>query len=139
MALKTEKTEAAATKEAPKAAVAKEPAVKEEPTVVLELALYTNYTWNGFTYKKGEAYRFRQTDAMALLSEQDHNRPIWKQYTPPKKRKAAQQEIVDSTRVSAAPRGPAEEPNKRIDVGDDSELGDILGADAETGGENVTI
>jgi len=45
MALKTEKIEKSP-----------EPAVKPD-TTVLELALYTQYTWQGETYEKGKPYR----------------------------------------------------------------------------------
>jgi hypothetical protein len=88
MALKTDKTQAPAEK-------------PMEDVVTLELAMYQHYTWGGVTYEKGSAYRFKREDAMALLSEQDHGRPVWKMWSPPRVKVAARMPIVDSTEVRA--------------------------------------
>lgn len=58
MALKTERAEAPA-----------KPA--NDGTTILELALYKIYTWGANTYEAGKPYRFRNADAMQLMSEQD--------------------------------------------------------------------
>jgi hypothetical protein len=128
MALKTEKTETKAP----------EQPVAPPQTTVLELALYKQYTWQGETYEKGKPYRFRSVDAMKLLAEQDTGRPVWKLYQAPKPRQAPVNEVVDATNVQA---GPPELPvvtlpSRRIDVGTDDEIKDILGADS---GGDVTV
>jgi hypothetical protein len=127
MALKTEKIEKTP-----------EPAAKPD-TTVLELALYTQYTWQGETYEKGKPYRFRTVDAMQLLAETDTGRPIWKLYQAPKPRVAPKNEVVDATGVQAGiPDEPVHfsPPRKRIEVGDDSEIQDILG---KTEGGDITV
>jgi hypothetical protein len=128
MALKTEKTVEAS---APTTASRVE-------TTVLELALYKNYTWGNVTYEKGKPYRFRNSDAMVLLAEHDTGRPIWRIYQKPKPRQAPRNEIVDATSVTATL--PVEEPmglktEKRIDVGTDDEIADILNRD----GGDITV
>jgi hypothetical protein len=107
-------------------------------TIVLELTMYVNYTWNGETYHAGTPYRFKRDDAMILMSEQDHERPIWRIYQPPKIKKAQRAPEVDSTEVKAVrTRQSLEEAGfrdtrkgtntgKRIDVGTDEEIADIL-------------
>ena len=116
-------------------------------TTVLELSLYTKYTWGNVTYEKGKPYRFKNSDAMVLLGERDLDRPIWKMYHPPAARQAPRNEIVDATMRSApipvdefgqdvqlsAPPKP-----KRLDIGDDSEIADILNQQDDDGG-NVTV
>lgn len=119
MALKTEKPP-----EAP-------PAPPE--TTVLELAMYKKYTWQGTTYEGGKPYRFRNADALRLMSERDHDRPIWKVHRPVRRKEVIADEIVDATMVQVNPPMDefgavivAKEPSKRIDIGDDSEIQDIL-------------
>jgi len=124
MALKTEKTVDAS---AP-------PPVSRVETTVLELALYKNYTWGNITYEKGKPYRFRNSDAMILLGEHDTGRPIWRIYQKPIPRQAPRNEIVDATSITAPL--PIEEPGglkteKRIDVGTDDEIADILNRDGD--------
>lgn len=115
-------------------------------TVMLELALYTHYTWQGTTYEKGTAYRFTQEDAIALMSEEDYGRPIWRRYQPPRKRGPVSMPVVDQTEVravrtrqsleEAAYRGAAPVPGKRIDVGTDEEIADVLNRpDGDTSGD----
>lgn len=111
-------------------------------TAVLELALYTQYTWQGVTYEKGKPYRFKLADAIQLMSEQDHGRPIWRKYRPPHIKQKAMEEVVDATMVQAPPSADefgtlvATKDQKRIEVGDDSEIADILNRD---GGGDVTV
>lgn len=104
-------------------------------TTVLELAMYKQYTWQDVTYEKGKPYRFRTADAMILLQEQDAGRPVWKQYIAPKPRVAPRNEVVDATdqRTSGEPIDVLT-GGKRIEVGDDSEIKDILDA-----GGDVTV
>lgn len=134
----------------------KTPVATEKPekpeasaTVTLELALYTHYTWGGVAYEKGVGYRFAQADAMALLGEMDHGRPIWRQYVAPRKKVAAAMPIVDSTEVravrsrlsmeEAALRSGGKAVGKRIEVGTDEEIADVLNRpDADPGGD-VTV
>jgi len=116
MALKTEKVE-------------KTPEPVKPNTTVLELAMYTQYTWQGETYEKGKPYRFKTEDAMQLLAETDTGRPIWKLYQAPKPRVAPKNEVVDATGVKAGTLDAAmgmPPASRRIDVGDDSEIKDIL-------------
>jgi len=115
-------------------------------TTVLELALYKIYTWQGHTYEQGKPYRFKNEDAMVLLSEQDIGRQVWKLYRPAPKAHAPKTEIQDATSVHAS-RPPEDtwgistvnKEQKRVDIGDDSEIQDVLGAiDADTDG-NITV
>lgn len=119
-------------------------------TVLLELALYTHYTWGGVTYEKGTAYKFTQEDAMLLMSEQDHGRPVWRQFTPARPRRAATMPIVDSTEVRAVRTRQSLEDaalnggagtavkGKRIDVGTDDEIADVLNRPDDVSGD-VTV
>lgn len=109
----------------------KSPAPKPDDTVLLELALYSNYTWQGESYEKGKAYRFRQADAMALLGKEDFGRPVWRVYHPPVKKLEAQNLVVDATSIASQPEaepihGVAPPKPKRIDVGTDEEIADVL-------------
>ena len=115
----------------------------QSDTTVLELALYTQYTWLGTTFVKGKPYRFKNADAMQLLSEQDYGRPVWSLYRPPTKAAAAMNSVVDATNITVPE--PDEEPlpgtldtgRKRIEVGTDDEIADILGKVEDEG--NVTV
>ncbi|PWT89298.1 MAG: hypothetical protein C5B54_09120 [Acidobacteria bacterium] len=117
--------------------------VLPEETVLFELALYTHYTWRGETYRKGDVYKFKRADAMVLLAEQDAGRPIWQVHRPKKVRAPKELVVQDATKVVVAPPqepsfGSTPERPKRIDVGDDTEIADILNRpDTETG--NVTV
>lgn len=123
MALRTEK---------PVQASAKPPVAVN--TTVLELAMYKLYTWGGYTYEKGKPYRFKNSDAMILLGEMDTGRPVWKIYRPPPVKQAPKNEIVDATMIAAPtpvdefgqPLMSSDDPAKRIDVGSDDEIADIL-------------
>lgn len=119
----------------------------EQATVILELALYTHYTWGGVTYEKGTAYRFTQDDALTLLGEEDHGRPIWRKYTPPKPKRQPQMPIVESTEVRAVRTRQSLEDaantrtppvGKRIDVGTDEEIADVLNRPDDLSGD-VTV
>jgi hypothetical protein len=132
MALKTgtEKTDVSAPTSTPAEAPATPPAAVQ--TTVLELALYKIYTWGGVSYEKGKPYRFTNSDAMILLAEQDLGRPVWKLYQKPVQRVAQENKVVDATTVRAPV--PVDDigdvssipGEKRINVGDDSEIADIL-------------
>jgi hypothetical protein len=134
MALKTEKADA--------------PPVAPPDTTVLELALYKIYTWGNITYEGGKPYRFKNSDAMVLLSERDTDRPVWKIHKPTRTKQAPKNEIVDATSISAPV--PVDEfgtptlgkplttpVKKRIDVGTDDEIADILSRPDESG--DVTV
>lgn len=116
-----------------------------QQTTVLELALYKIYTWGGVTYEKGKPYRFKNSDAMVLLAEQDTGRPVWRLYRPEKPKQAPKNEIVDATNIKAptpldefgTPLSVAALEQKRIDVGDDSEIADIIGKEDSSG--DVTV
>lgn len=104
---------------------------KTEEELVLELALYSVYNRGGQMYEKGKQYRFNKDTAISLLSERDHGRPIWQIYKPVK-RVVRTEAPVDATKVEVTVVEPIPgEPQKRIDIGDDSEIADVL--------ENVTV
>lgn len=141
MALKTPPEKAPASPKPDRAPAASAPDVIVANTTVLELALYNLYTWQGDTYERGKPYRFKNSDALILLGEQDLGRPIWRIFRPATKkeaRNAQQQEVVDATLVKATRptvemafgRKPSDKI-ERIDVGDDSEIADILNATDE--------
>lgn len=120
---------------------APEPAKLADDSVLLELALYTNYTYQGMTYTKGKAYRFKKSEAMKLISEMDLGRPLWRLFRPIKP-KPVEEVVVDATGITAISQP---EPNpgtpqslRRIDVGTDEEIADILNR-PDDGSENVTI
>lgn len=113
-------------------------------TTVLELSLYTKYTWGNVTYEKGKPYRFKNSDAMVLLGERDTDRPIWKMYHAPAAKRAPRNEVVDATMINAPV--PVDEfgqsvmslpASKRIEIGDDSEIADIL--NQQDGSGDVTV
>lgn len=109
-------------------------------TLHLQLALYSNYTVGQTTYVKDVVYKFTREQAVQLLQEQDHGRPVWKIYRKPTPR-AKDLAPVDATKmVMATPQEPIHgvevPPVTRIDVGDDSEIQDIINAGD---GENVQI
>jgi len=123
-----------------------QPKQEEKETVLLELALYTNYNWHGTIFQKGKAYKFNKSDAINLLGQQDHaERQIWKRYAPPV-RIRKKEEVLDATQVDmtastedAYPDGlKSVEPKKRIEVGTDDEIADVL-AEVAKDPENVTV
>jgi hypothetical protein len=103
-----------------------------DETTVLELALYKIFTWQDRKFEAGKPYRFRNEDAIVLMGERDHDRPIWKLYRPPVVRQSTQPVIVDATSIQPTPPmnefGEPVTPKeqKRIEIGDDSEISDIL-------------
>ena len=120
------------------------------PTTVLELSFYKKYTWQGHTYEGGQPYRFRNEDAMLLLAEQDYGRQVWRVYRAPlnqRKQQAANEPpvIMDATGVSVPPVvdewGIVSVPKdkRRIDVGNDDEIADILSQVATDEGGDVTV
>ena len=113
-------------------------------TIILELALYVNYTYNGKLYVKGTGYRFKRGDAINLLSERDFGRPIWKIFRvekPVPKREVIVDSTEDEVHTVAEPIPGTVEPTRqtRIEVGDDSELADLglNGESEEVVGEEV--
>jgi hypothetical protein len=129
------------------------PAVKvEQPvkTIDLELVTYQRYHRGGRLYVAEQAYRFTEAQAVILLEEVDSStsRPVWRRYKP--KAAAAVPElgikkVSDSTtaKVERIPEDEvfAEVP-KRIDIGSDAEISDILqqvGQVEDGPGEGVTV
>jgi hypothetical protein len=119
--------------------------IAPEDTVLLELAMYTNYTWQGQSFVKGKAYKFHRSDAMQLLSEADAGRPVWKMFRAIKPKVQPANVVVDATAMNIRKtdpddmRGVPEGDNtpKRIDVGSDDEISDILGREDGEGNETV--
>lgn len=110
-----------------------------QDTIILELALYTNYTFRGIQFQKGVQYKFKREDALNLLSERDAERPVWKIYRP-KLVKVERPKIEDQTAIEVPP--PAEPipgtPPARLDIGTEEELAEIL-ADKGDAADNVTV
>lgn len=122
-----------------------------DDSVLLSLAIYTHYTWGQQTYEKGKAYRFNRETAYSLLQEMDCGRPIWTIHRPARPKQAPKSQIVDATEVratrtrqsleDAALIDPSRTDSgaKRIDVGTDDEIEDILNRpDTESDG-NITV
>jgi len=116
-----------------------------DDAMLLELALYTRYTRKKNTYIGGQVYRFKRADALQLLTEMDLGRPIWKQWRKPTpKKQTATSTVVDATAISIERIGEPisglvpDDPAKRIDVGTDEEIADILNK-PETSPEDVTV
>lgn len=122
-----------------------QPSAVPQDTVLLELSMYTNYTWRGHTFHKGKAYRFSRDDAMRLLSERDCERPVWKMYQKPAPKVVHENTEIDATQIMSEAvdmsMGKAKIENKRIDIGTDDELKaeGILPPDDDEGGGNVTV
>lgn len=121
--------------------VSKQDAVAPEATVVLDLAVYERYNRLGELYEKGVGYVFSQEQANVLLAEQeaDSGSPVWKIYVSKKaaevERAPREPEPVDKTRAVVEVLESEEMPGKtrRIDIGDDSEIEELLGnADDDT-------
>jgi YD repeat-containing protein len=107
-------------------------------SVLLELSLYRFYTWQETTYEGGRAYRFNRDAAMQLLAEQDAGRPIWRLYRPAKPKEKPKNIVYDATEVTAVRTrenihgtDSNSAPVRRIDVGSDDELSDILSRDGD--------
>ena len=130
MALKTVPTK---TTESSDAAASPAVASQETDFVLLELALYTNYTWKDEAFQKGKAYKFTKNNAMQLLTETDHGRPVWRIYRQVRPKAAPKNEVFDATAIKADPAVEVVNgiPDKRIDVGSDDEIADILGRDGD--------
>jgi hypothetical protein len=111
------------------------PLEPSDDTVTLELELYANYNLGGYNYLKGKPYRFSRLDAMSLLAERDHGRPIWKIYRPVKvvKKQIEVEDVTDRRLPEEADSFPVALPNKtqtRIDVGDAAEIQELLDEDS---------
>jgi hypothetical protein len=127
MAVKVEKKTEIAVTEQPD----NERAVPVQDSIVLELALYENYMFQGKPFKKGKPYRFKTLEAMSLLRETDNGRPIWKQYRAPKPKVVLNPIPQDMTSLEIEEAfehvpGTAE-AQRRVEVGSDDELADIEG------------
>jgi hypothetical protein len=110
--------------------------------VTLELALYTQYHYQGKTFQKGTAYKFRRDVAMQLLGEHDHSRPVWRIYRAPApkvkpKHTVEEAMTVEFKKLEEMPNGSDSKPT-RIDVGTDDEIAEILSNVADEP-ENVTV
>lgn len=126
----------------PKPAKDDTPAVTEPKTVDLELRAYNRYVRNDVLYEKGQAYRFTQDQAEVLLEEVDdvNGRPIWGRWKPVSKRMVVEREVTpkDMTWDSITPAPVADEvATKGIDIGDDSEIADLLKDDSGDQGHEV--
>jgi len=99
-------------------------------TVLLELSMYTHYTWQNQTYEGGQAYRFSRETAMQLLGDLDHGRPIWRMHRAPRPKQQPKNLVIDATDVTAVRTREhldgGVNPAKRIDVGTDEEIADVL-------------
>jgi hypothetical protein len=121
------------------------PTAPSDTTMLLELALYSRYTRKKNTYIGGQVYRFKREDAMQLLTDTDAGRPIWRMWRKPApKKQTATTTVMDATaisveRIGEPPSGLVpDEPGKRIDVGSDEEISDILNR-PEPGPDDVTV
>jgi hypothetical protein len=116
---------------------------REEPTILLELALYQHYRMNDVNYDKGIPYRFRTIEALQLLGVTDFSRPVWRLYQPPaqSRKKTPAELIKDATEVrlpeQVEPIHGVDSSTRRIDVGTDDEIADILNRPDDAG--NVTV
>ena len=116
-----------------------------DDSMLLELALYTRYTRKKNTYLGGQVYRFKRADAMQLLTEMDSGRPIWRMWRKPApKKQTATSTVMDATAISVERVGEPisglvpDDPSKRINVGTDDEIADILNR-PEPGPDDVTV
>ena len=115
------------------------------PTMELELSLYTNLTVgtgsHTITYEKGKVYKFDREVALQLLQDADAGRPVWKQHRKFVPR-LQQTGPIDVTHVKMQadqePIHGVDTSKNRIDIGDDSEIEDIIGP-AETDEGNVEV
>lgn len=113
--------------------------------VALCLAVYSRYHRGGVLYEKDIPYNFTEAQADILLEEVEDGSetPIWKRYKRKSEVTRVQVEAngdlipVDMTDSKVVELGAVDEnaASKRIDIGDDSELLELLGKDgaAEAG------
>jgi hypothetical protein len=113
-------------------------------TIILTPALYERYLRADVLYEKDQPYRFTVEQAATLLAEQDTDRPLWKRWSDPAK--VRQQEFVESapvvkdmtaSTVKELPDAEDGSTAKVINVGDDSEIADILNATDTEGAVKV--
>jgi hypothetical protein len=111
----------------------------QDDTILLELTMYNNFTIGETTYEKGKPYRFTQKVALRLLAEQDMGRPVWKQFVAPVEARAPKAVVVEDRTKIEIPQEIEPDPaasnsgsTKRIEIGDESELADILNKDEVT-------
>lgn len=121
-----------------------EPRAPVALTVVLELALYKHYTWGKDTYVQNQPYRFSQDVALRLLRETDAGRQVWKQYTPKPVKRVVRPVVEDATHVTVPIMDMSDveigaDPNKRIEVGTDDEIRDVLTRPDDDDSDNITV
>jgi hypothetical protein len=99
-----------------------------DTSIVLELQLYTTYNYHGVIFEKSKPYRFKREDAMNLLSEMDSNRQVWKMYRPAAKKAEVVPVVQDKTKMDIPDEVTelGENQPRRNEIGDDSEIADIL-------------
>ncbi len=119
---------------ASKAATAAAPAAPT--TVDLELVLYARYYRGGALYEREQAYRFTTEQADILLAEVEDGtgRPVWKRYKakPPVQRPdSGVKNIVNAQSFDVKHLSDRDNAfvGQRINVGDDSEIADLLPQD----------
>jgi hypothetical protein len=116
-------------------------------TLMLELALYKRYHWKGALYEAGVIYKVSREQAVEMLQEEDSGRPIWKVHrkvekesTRPKLKLdedgAVDLSKFDLDKPDTLPLGEEHKKPKRIDIGNDDEIADLL---VEKTGEDTTI
>lgn len=127
------------------------PAVKGESpakTIDLELVTYKRYHRGGRLYVAEQAYRFTEVQAAILLEEVDNSsgRPVWRRYKPKSAASVPElgiKKVTDSTTAKVERIADDEmlsEAPKRIDIGSDAEIADILQqVNTDEPGEGVTV
>jgi hypothetical protein len=105
-------------------------------TVDLELVLYARYYRGSALYEREQAYRFTAEQAEILLAEVEDNtgRPVWKRYKPKpvvQQPNSGIKNVVNAQNFDVKHLADTEQQftGQRINVGDDSEIADILGAE----------
>lgn len=111
----------------------------EPKTVTLELAIYKRYNRGGHLYVAEEAYEFYEPQALILLRETEEStgRPLWRRYKPKVEVQVAppgHKVIVSALQDGVRQEADHDEinPVRRIDIGADEDLSDILGEHAVT-------
>lgn len=103
--------------------------------VTLELRAYNRYVRNDVLYEKGEGYTFTKETADILLEETDEvaGMPIWGRWKPAAKRMVVEREVqptdMTGAKVVALPTDDEAKSVKSVQIGDDSEIADLLPKD----------
>jgi hypothetical protein len=111
------------------------PVVEAPKSIDLELVLYQRYHRGGKLYERDNAYRFNLKSAEILLAEVEDGtgRPVWRRYKPKPVVKRAipgVKEVFDATanNVHNVTDPDHEVVTQAINIGDDNEITEILGA-----------